>query len=115
MSRQYGYWAGCGDGIDISYVELIIIEALVQDENEFYSENIKWGIKQWAASGTSKLYDRKCDGYKHDEDGKLIIDEKKAQNVKLIFELYLSGQRILGIIRKLERRKILSTKEKEKW
>lgn len=79
------------------------------------SENIKWGIKQRATSGTSKLYDRKCDGYKHDEDSKLIIDDKKAQNVKLIFELYLSGQSILDIIRKLERRKILSTKEKEKW
>ena len=51
-----------------------IIESLVQAENESRSENIRWGIKQRAASGTSKLYDRKCYGYKHDKDGKLIIE-----------------------------------------
>ncbi len=92
-----------------------IIKALVQAENESRSENIKWGINQRAASGTSKLYDRKCYGYKHDEDGKLIIDEEKVYNVKRIFELYLSGQSILGIIRELERRNILSLTGKEKW
>lgn len=69
-----------------------IIESLAQAENESRSENIKWGIKkQRAASGTSKLYDRKCYGYIHDKYGKLIIDEQKAENVKLIFDLYLSG------------------------
>lgn len=46
-----------------------IIECLAQAENESRSENIKWGIKQRAMSGTSKLYDRKCYGYKHDKDG----------------------------------------------
>lgn len=34
-----------------------IIESLAQAENESRSENIRWGIKQKAASGTSKLYD----------------------------------------------------------
>ena len=92
-----------------------IIESLAQAENESRSENIKWGIKQRAASGTSKLYDRKCYGYKHDKDGKLIIDEQKAENVKLIFDLYLSGQSVIGIIKELEKRNILSPTGKEKW
>ena len=92
-----------------------IIECLAQAENESRSENIKWGIKQRAASGTSKLYDRKCYGYKHDKDGKLIIDEQKAENVKLIFDLYLSGQSVIGIIKELEKRNILSPTGKEKW
>ena len=61
------------------------------------------------------MYDRKCYGYKHDEEGKLIIDEKTSQNVKLIFELYLGGQSVLGIIKELEKRKILSPTGKEKW
>ncbi len=65
-----------------------IIESLAQAENESRSDNIRWGIKQRAASGISKLYDRKCYGYKHDKDGKLVIDEQKAENVKLIFVLY---------------------------
>lgn len=92
-----------------------IIESFAQAENESRSENIKWGIKQGAASGTSKLYDRKCYGYKHDEDGKLIIDEETAENVKMIFDLYLRGQSVLGIIKELEKRKIPSPTGKEKW
>lgn len=90
-----------------------IIESLAQAENESRSENIKWGIKQRAASGTSKLYDRKCYGYKHDKDGKLVIDEQKAENVKLIFDLYLSGQSVIGIIKELEKRRILCLQEKK--
>lgn len=92
-----------------------IIESFAQAENESRSENIKWGIKQGAASGTSKLYDRKCYGYKHNEDGKLIIDEETAENVKIIFDLYLRGQSVLGIIKELEKRKISSPTGKEKW
>lgn len=85
-----------------------IIESIAQAENESRSENIRLGIKYHAAAGTSKLYDRKCYGYEHDENGKLVIDEEKAENVKLIFDLYLGGQSVLGIIKELEKRKILS-------
>lgn len=92
-----------------------VMESIAQAENESRSENIKWGIKQRAAAGTLKLYDRKCYGYKHDEDGHLVIDEEKAKNVKLIFDLYLNGQSVVGIIKKLEKRKILSPTGKAKW
>lgn len=80
-----------------------IIESLAQAENESRSENIKWGIKQRVASGTSKLYDRKCYGYKHDKDGKLIIDVQKAENVKLIFDFILEVQSVIGIIKELKK------------
>ena len=91
------------------------MESIAQAENESRSENIKWGIKQRAAAGTSKLYDRKCYGYKHDEDGHLVIDEETARNVKLIYDMYLNGQSVVGIIKELENRKILSPTGKEKW
>ena len=80
-----------------------IIESIVQAENESRSDNIKWGIKQRAAQGTSKLYNRKCYGYHNDEDGNLTIDEKEAKNVRVIFNLYLKGKSILGIVKELER------------
>lgn len=92
-----------------------VIESIAQAENESRSENIKWGIKQRAATGTSKLYDRKCYGYKHNENGHLVIEEEKAKNVKLIYDLYLSGQSVVGIIKELSKRKILSPKGKENW
>ncbi len=92
-----------------------VMESIAQAENESRSENIRWGIKQRASQGTSKLYDRKCYGYKHDEEGHLVIDEEKAKNVKLIFDLYLNGQSVVGIIKELEKQKILSPTGKEKW
>ena len=92
-----------------------VIESIAQAENESRSENIKWGIKQRAAQGTSKLYDRKGYGYRHNEDGHLVIDEEKAKNVKLIYDLYLSGQSVVGIIKELAKCKILSPKGKENW
>ena len=92
-----------------------VMESIAQAENESRSENIRWGIKQRAAQGTSKLYDRKCYGYKHNEDGHLVIDEETAKNVKLIYDLYLSGQSVVGIIKELAKRRIFSPKGKENW
>ena len=92
-----------------------IIEAVAQAENESRSDNIKWGIKQRAAQGTSKLYNRKCYGYYNDEDGNLAIGEKEAKNVRLIFNLYLQGKSVLGIVRELERLGIKSPTGKATW
>lgn len=92
-----------------------IIESIAQAENESRSDNIKWGIKQRAAQGTSKLYNRKCYGYNNDEDGKLAINEKEAKNVRLIYNFYLKGKSILGIVRELERLEIKSPTGKATW
>ena len=92
-----------------------IIESIAQAENESRGENIKWGIKQRAAQGTSKLYNRKCYGYYNDEDGNLAIDETEAKNVRLIYNLYLQGKSILGIVKELERLGIKSPTGKDTW
>lgn len=92
-----------------------IIESIAQAENESRSDNIKWGIKQRAAQGTSKLYDRKCYGYTNAIDGSLIIDDAEAKNVKVIFNLYLHGKSVLGIIAELERLGIKTPTGKDKW
>jgi site-specific DNA recombinase len=92
-----------------------IIESIAQAENESRSDNIKWGIKQRAAQGTSKLYNRKCYGYYNDEDGNLVIDETEAKNVRLIYNLYLQGKSVLGIVKELERLGIKSPTGKGTW
>src|SRR5690554_6721525 len=92
-----------------------IIESIAQAENESRSENIKWGIKQRAAQGTSKLYNRKCYGYYNDENGNLAIDETEAKNVRLIYNLYLQGKSVLGIVKELERLGIKSPTGKGTW
>lgn len=98
-----------------SALMISIIESIAQAENESRRENIRLGIKYHAAAGTSKLYDRKCYGYEYDENGELVIDEEKAENVRLIFNLYLSGQSVLGIIKELEKNEKFSPTGKEKW
>jgi site-specific DNA recombinase len=89
-----------------------IIESIAQAENESRSENIMWGIKHRAAQGTSKLYNRRCYGYYNDEDGNLTINETEAKNVRLIYNLYLQGKSVLGIVSELERLGIKSPHRK---
>lgn len=90
-------------------------ESFAQAENETRSANIKWGNKQRAANGTSKLYDRKCYGYTNDIDGKLIIVEDEAKIVRLIFDWYLQGDSIGVIIKKLKQQGIKTPTGKEDW
>lgn len=92
-----------------------IIESIAQAENESRSDNIKWGIKQRAAQGTSKLYNRKCYGYVNADDGSLVIEETEAKNVRLIFNMYLRGKSVIGIVSELERLGIKSPTGKDKW
>lgn len=92
-----------------------IIESIAQAENETRSNNIKWGIKQHAANGTSKLYNRKCYGYANAKDGSLIIEAAEAENVKLIFNMYFQGKSVIGIVPELERLGIKSPTGKGKW
>jgi DNA invertase Pin-like site-specific DNA recombinase len=92
-----------------------IIESIAQAENESRSDNIKWGIKQRAAQGTSKLYNRKCYGYLNADDGSLIIEELEAKNVRMIFSMYLQGKSVMGIVSELERLGIKSPTGKVKW
>jgi len=92
-----------------------IIESIAQAENESRSDNIKWGIKQRAAQGTSKLYKRKCYGYVNADDGSLIIEKSEAKNVRMIFNMYLQGKSVIGIVSELERQGIKSPTGKGKW
>ncbi|MDD2217483.1 MAG: recombinase family protein [Eubacteriales bacterium] len=92
-----------------------IIESIAQAENESRSDNIKWGIKQRAAQGTSKLYNRKCYGYVNASDGSLMIKDEESKNVRLIFNLYLRGKSVIGIISELEKLGIKSPTGKGKW
>lgn len=91
------------------------IEACTQAENETRSANIKWGIKQRAANGNLGFYRRKCYGYDKDENGDLVINEEQAVIVRLIFDLYLDGKSVLGIIKELKERSIKSPTGKDNW
>ena len=98
-----------------STLMISIVESFAQAENESRSQNIRWGIKERAAKGTSKLYDRKCYGYDHDEKGKLVINSDESKVVEKIFNWYLGGKSVLGILKELENQEIKSPTGKDKW
>ena len=91
------------------------LTAFAQAESESNSEAIKWGLKRGFEAGQSKLYNRRCFGYKHNEKGELIIDEEQAEVIRKIYDLYLSGYSVDLIIRNLECVNIKSPMGKDKW
>ena len=91
------------------------IEACTQAENESRSDNIRWGIKKRASNCSLEFYRRKCYGYDKDDNGDLVINEEQAEIVKLIFDLYLGGKSILGIVKELKDRSIKSPTGKDNW
>lgn len=72
-------------------------------------------MKRGFISGNSKLYSRKCFGYKQNKDGEIIIDEEQAEVVRAIFDLYLNGLSIGLIVCELEKRGLKSPQGKDIW
>ena len=92
-----------------------LIEAYAQEESYNRSENIRWGIEKRMQNGTSLLYNRRCFGYRKNENGTLEICPEEAEVVRLIFDFYLRGGSILSIIKELENRQIQTPSGKRKW
>ena len=73
-----------------SELRLSIMSSIAQDELRKLSSRVKFGhqqaIKDKVVLGNSRIF-----GYTKD-DGRLIIDEKQAQMVRELFELYATGE-----------------------
>lgn len=98
-----------------SELTMTIYATVAQEESVSKSRITRWGLVSGFKSGTSKLANRVCYGYKQDKDGNLIIDEGQAKNVKLIFDLYLQGYSLSGIAKELSKRGIVSPTGKVTW
>jgi len=94
---------------------MTIIGAVAQAECEFRSKNTRWGLENRAKNGSCGLYKRRCFGYYTDEYGNLQINVKEAEVVRSIFEMYLSGNSLVGIIKNLEANDIKTPTGKNKW
>jgi len=78
-------------------LRLTIMSSIAQEESRKISDRVKWGKQQsrnhGRVSGTNRIW-----GYKKN-NGKLVIDEKEAKMVQLIYSMYTDGIG-LRIIRK---------------
>lgn len=106
---------GLDSNIETDEFMIAAIASMAQAENESRSENIRLGHQKRALDGTSKLYNRKCYGYMHDDQGELIPHPEQAKVVQRIFDWYLAGESVLGIAKLLEENKILSPRGKDTW
>lgn len=95
--------------------EFSLVLLFAQIESETKSESIKFGINYGLKTGTSKLYNRICYGYTHDNKGNLIVNEIEAVIVRTIFDMYLEGHSFSGISKELLRHNIKSPTGKAKW
>lgn len=92
-----------------------IIAGIAEAENKNRRDNQNWAINKRLKDGTSKIYSRPCYGYKKSASGELTIYDEQAKIVQDIFEMYLSGMSVLGIVAELEKQGIKSPTGKDKW
>ena len=94
---------------------LAIFSSLAQAESESMSENIKMGREFKYKNGECCYNMGKVFGFNQDSDGVVTINEEQAVVVKHMYEGYLNGMSIGGIIKDLQERKIPTPTGKEKW
>ncbi|MCR5109458.1 MAG: recombinase family protein [Ruminococcus sp.] len=70
---------------------ITVMGGLAQEESQSISNNVRWGIQKKMASGTFG-HCRVPYGYtKEKKTGDLVIDPDKAEVVRRIFDMYISG------------------------
>ena len=94
---------------------LAIFSSLAQAESESMSENIKMGREYRYKKGGCCYNMGKVFGFNQDSDGIVTINEEQAVTVRLMYENYLNGMSVGGIIKDLRERKIPSPTGKEEW
>ncbi len=93
-----------------SELRLTIMSSIAQDEVRKISERVRFGFKRAIESGVV-LGNSKIWGYTK-QDGKLVVDEKQAEIVRLIFELYANnGLGMRAICAELNERGFLNSNQ----
>lgn len=80
---------------------LTVLASFAQEESYNISENQKWVIQKKFARGDVMINTNRFLGYDKDKDGNLIINEKEAEIVRMIFRMYLGGDGTFRIAKKL--------------
>ncbi len=96
-------------------VYITVATAVAEGQVKERHENITWAIREQIRNGTSPLYTKPCYGYKKGDTGELVINHKEANIVKMIFDKYLEGYSIIGIIDYLYNLKIPSPTGLPQW
>ncbi len=94
---------------------LTIMASLAQEESRSISENCVWGQRKRFADGKVTVPFSRFLGYDRGEDGNLIVNQKEAELVREIYQMFLSGVSPYSIAKRLTERKIPSPGGKDRW
>lgn len=89
--------------------------AFAQGESESLSNNVKWGKRKGFAQGKYPFPYQSMLGYRKGPDGQPEIVPEEAEQIRLIFRLFLLGRSLRQIKEALERRNILTPKGNREW
>ena len=94
---------------------ITLLSSMAQEESRSISENVAWGHRKRFADGKYTVpYDRFL-GYDRGAEGGLVVNQKQAILVRLIFKLYLEGKTPAGICRYLNQAEVPTPAGKDKW
>ena len=94
---------------------LTIYASLYQNESESKSYAITWGLRVRFADGSSKVANKVCYGYGHDENDELVPIPKEAEVVRMIYAWHKQGWSLRRISAQLQERNVPSPRGNPKW
>ena len=94
---------------------ITIMSSLAQEESRSISENVTWGHRKRMADGKVTVAYSTFLGYDKGEDGNLVVNEKEARIVRLIYRKFMEGMAPIGICRMLDDMGIQTPGGKTHW
>ena len=83
---------------------LSILASFAQEESNSISENVKWGLRKRFEDGSIGAANKHIYGYRYDEElKKYIIIPEEADNVRIIFQMFLAGTTYADIARTMNK------------
>ena len=92
-----------------------MLGAFAQSESESISANVRWGKRQAMKEGKAIINYKHLYGYRKGADGKPEILPEQAEIVRKIYDLFLSGTPIRGILEYLNANKIPNISGESQW
>ena len=88
---------------------------LAESEAKSMSQNVQWSVEKKMKKGSYRIPVESMLGYRYDENNELVIVEKEAEIVRLIFDMYLKKLSYQFIIRTLTERGYKTALGNTKW
>lgn len=98
-----------------SEILITMLGAFAQSESESISANVRWGKRQAMKEGKAIINYKHLYGYRKGADGKPEILPEQAEIVRKIYDLFLSGTPIRGILEYMNANKIPNISGESQW